>query len=346
MHRLLIAWSMAACSLLDDGTPDPEPEVEMTAPKARTESVTDTFHGTPVDDPYRWLEDADSAEVAAFTEAQNTLARAALATYPVRDALKMELTALLGAERTTHGALAFAGGRIFAMRRQPPKRQSFLVELEDLSIDAPARTLVDPDTLDADGLVSIDWYVPSPDGTRVAVSLSRAGTESGDLHIYDVATGELVEAPLPRVNGGTAGGSLVWDADSQGVFYTRYPREGERSAEDLDFYVQLWHHDLGADPADDRYEIGKDFPRIAEIDVAIHHATGRLLVTVQDGDGGEFAHWLRDADGAYRQLSSFGDGTLQITFSEDGSQLLAISRTVAPTGRLLRFGVGETVAEA
>ena len=70
---------------------------------------------------------------------------------------------------------------------------------------------------------------------------------------------------VPRVNYGTAGGSLAWDADGTGFFYTRYPREGERPAADLDFYLQVYHHRIGSPAADDRYEIGKDFPRIAEI---------------------------------------------------------------------------------
>ncbi|MEN0063816.1 MAG: prolyl oligopeptidase family serine peptidase [Myxococcota bacterium] len=335
---------LSACSMF--GPSVDEPMGPQPPAPARVEVVTDTFHGQAVEDPYRWLEAADTEETQAFVAAQNAYTEATLRTYPVREALKTELSTILGARRTTHGGLAFGGSRIFALRREPPKRQRFLVELDDLSREAPARTLLDPETMDAEGLTTIDWFVPSPDGRKVAVSLSRAGTESGDVYVLDVETGEFTEPPLPRVHGGTAGGALTWDPDGQGFLYTRYPRPGERPAEDEAFYVQLYHHALGDSASDDRYEMGKDFPRIAEIDVESHYGTGRVIVTVQDGDGGRFAHWLRDADGDYRQLSDFGDRTVMITFSEDGTSLLAVSLAGTPTGRIVRFGVDETFVQS
>ena len=68
------------------------------------------------------------------------------------------------------------------------------------------RVLVDPNTLDPSGATAIDWYVPSPDGSLVAVSLSQHGTEDGTLHLYAVESGAEVDVEIPRVNSGTAGG--------------------------------------------------------------------------------------------------------------------------------------------
>ncbi len=194
--------------------------------------------------------------------------------------------------------------------------------------------------------ISSDWCVPSPDGSKIAVSLSRGGTESGDLYILDVETTEALEEPIPRVNGGTAGGVAAWTADGAQLLYSRYPRGGERPAEDMLFYVQLYRHTLGTDPATDVLDLEAELPRIAEIDLEAHHATGRFLVTVQDGDGGAFSHWLREPDGTHRKLSTFGDRTVMITFSEDGSELYAVSFADAPRGRILRLPIDGTVAEA
>ncbi len=96
------------------------------------------------------------------------------------------------------------------------------------SPDAPqeARALVDPNAIDSGGTTSIDWYVPSPDGKVVAVSLSHAGTEAGDVHLYETASGKEVHEVIPRVNTGTAGGDLAWLPDGAGFFYTRHPRDG------------------------------------------------------------------------------------------------------------------------
>src|SRR5208282_420879 len=151
------------------------------------------------------------------------------------------------------------------------------------------RVVVDPNQLDSKGTTAIDFYVPSTDGKLVAVSLSKGGSESGDVHVFEVATGKPLADVIPRVNGGTAGGSAAWNADSSGFYYTRYPRSGERPPADLDFYQQVYFHRLGTDPKQDTYSIGKEFPRIAEI---LLHASddGRyILLSMANGDGGEFA---------------------------------------------------------
>ena len=92
---------------------------------------------------------------------------------------------------------------------------------------------------------TIDWFVPSPDGRKIAVSLSKGGTESGDAHVFDVATMKPIGEPhhaRPRRHRRRLAGL---ERDGSGFWYTRYPREGERPAADLAFYQQVWFHQLG-----------------------------------------------------------------------------------------------------
>ncbi len=138
------------------------------------------------------------------------------------------------------------------------------------------------------------------------------------------------------MNTGTAGGSLAWAPDGKGVYYTRHPREGEKPDEDLNFFQQAYFHTLGSDTAEDRFELGKDFPRIAEIQFEPHHESGQLLLTVQDGDGGEFGHYLRSSTGEWRQFSQFGDKIVNATFSRDGKSLYLLSRQKSPRGKIVR----------
>jgi prolyl oligopeptidase len=306
-------------------------------PSTPTKPVTDTYHGTNVVDPYRWLEDGNDKAVQAWSEAQNKHARAYLDKLPDTDLLRTNIKAVIAAKVTTHGNLQFRPGKLFAIRRQPPKEQPFLVVLPSPDKPDEARTLVDPSTIDAKGTTAIDWYVPSPDGSLVAVSLSKNGSESGDVHIYDTATGKLVHEVIPRVQNGTAGGDLAWAPDGKGFYYTRYPRGKERAEEDRDFYQQVYFHALGTATEKDRYELGKDFPRIVEMRLTMHNPTGRLLVSAQNGDGGEFAFYLREPDGAYRQFSTFKDRLVQANFLPNG-ELLAVSRQDAPRGKILRLG--------
>src|SRR5262249_19144184 len=159
--------------------------------------------------------------------------------------------------------------------------QPFLVVMPAPDKPDEARVLLDPGELDKKGTTTIDFFVPSPDGRLVAVSLSKNGSESGDVTILDVETGKPVDVVIPRVNGGTAGGDLAGARDGKGSYYPRYPRGKERPAEDMDFYQQLYFHALGTPTEKDRYELGKDLPRIAEIKVETDQGSGRVLASVQ-----------------------------------------------------------------
>ena len=104
----------------------------------------------------------------------------------------------------------------------------------------------------------------------------------------------------------------------------------------MNFYQQLYFHQLGTDSAEDRFELGKGFPRIAEIEVEVHQPSGMALCNVQNGDGGEFSHHVRGIDGKWRQISEFGDKLVQATFEPSGS-ILAITRAGAPRGKIIRI---------
>jgi prolyl oligopeptidase len=307
-------------------------------PPTKKDPVKDAYHGVAVADDYRWLEDWSNKDVQSWSEAQNKYAREHLDKLPGVETLRNQLTKILAAKTTSHGGFAYRGGQLFAMRRQPPKQQPFLVVLPAPDQPDKARVLVDPNEIDVKGTTAIDWYVPSPDGKLVAVSISKGGTESGDIHIYETASGKEAYEVVPRVNGGTAGGDLAWAADGKGFYYTRYPRGKERPAEDLDFFQQVYYHTLGEPTEKDRYEMGKDLPRIAEIKLEGDDATGRVLATVQNGDGGEFAFFLRDPDGKWRQFSTFKDKLVQAAFGRH-DDLFVISLEGAPHGKLLRLSV-------
>ncbi len=352
-QRITIAVALAltaGCGGTSAHTEEPAQSVEAPPPPEETAAeasgppvaeqrpVTNTYHGTEVVDPYQWLENPDDPAVQAWSDAENTYARRLLTGLPNIAAIHERVQALMAAPTRSHYGLIHRGGKIFGFERRPPREQPFVVVMD--SVDAPdeARVIVDPTALDASGAISIDWFVPSPDGRLVAASLSRGGSERGDVHVFDEQTGQQVHEVIEHVNGGTAGGDLAWMPDASGFFYTRYPRPGERSAEDENFYQQLYFHRLGTPAGEDRYELGRDFPRIAEIQLHMHDRSGRLLATVQNGDGGEFAMYLRERDGNWRQFSTFDDGIVQAAFGPS-DDLYIVSRHEAPRGKVLRVPI-------
>ena len=298
--------------------------------------VTDVYHGVKVVDDYRWLEDFNDPAVRKWADAQTAYARSYLDAVPARMALYEQLKRLLSYPSPAYYGLAYRGDVLFAMKSQPPKEQPFLITLESPDKPASERVVVDPNRLDARGTTAIDFYVPSTDGKLVAVSLSEGGSESGDVHIFEVATGKALADVIPRVNGGTAGGSLAWNADGSGFYYTRYPRGAERPKKDMGFYQQVHFHRLGTKTEKDAYSLGKDFPRIAEVTLQSSHDGRWILATMANGDGGEFAHYLLGPSGEWRQITRLADQVTRARFGLDGN-LYLLSLQNAPRGKILKL---------
>ena len=316
-------------------------------PQTPKRPVTDDYRGTKVVDDYRWLENGADPEVQRWSDAENTYARSVLDALPSRAAIAKRVTALLSWESPAYFGLQERGGVLFALKQQPPREQAFLIVLGSPFDAKSERVVLDPVAIDPSGGTAIDFYAPARDGRYVAVSLSKGGSEDGDVHVYEVSTGKEIAADVvPRVNGGTAGGSVAWNADGTGFFYTRYPRGQERPPEDLSFFQQVWFHKLGTPTSADTYAIGRDFPRIAEIQLQSSRDGRFVLATVALGDGGQFMHWLRGPGGEWSQLTRYEDAVTVVRFGLDG-RLYLLSKKAAPRGQLLRVSLGEPVlAEA
>lgn len=302
--------------------------------------VVNEYHGVKVVDPYQWLENWDDSRVQSWSNEQNAYARNVLNNLPNLKELRERITQILTAESVSYSSLCWCKDKLFAVKRQPPLEQPFLVVMPSVQEPEFEKVVVDPAKIDPSGQTSIDWYVPSPDGNLVAVSLSVGGSESGDVHIYETRTGKEIEETIPRVNGGTAGGDVAWTTDGSGFYYTRYPRTDERPPEDMDFYQHVWFHRMGTSPEKDGYEIGKDFPRIAEINLESDMDSGKILATVQYGDSGRFAYYLRMSAGDWKQIIDYDEQVVQATFGADDT-LFLISRKNAPRGKLLKLSLAD-----
>jgi len=310
-------------------------------PKVATEKrpVTDTYHGQVIEDPYRWLENASSPDVKEWTRKQNERTRAYYSALPYREGLAQQLMQLRSEESARFYGLQERKGRIFALRFKPPAQQPVLVRLSSLNPPALWKVVFDPNDYDTNGTTAIDWYVPSLDGRLVAVSLSKNGSEDGTLHFFEVDTGKELPDRIPRVQYPTGGGSAAWLPDNSAILYTRFPSAGERPDADLNFYQQVWRHRLGSPMSEDAYEIGKEFPRIAEIELESSEDARTHVAIVANGDGGDFAHYFRDSTGKWRQITKFDDGAKAARVGKDNAlYLLSLDR--APNGKILRLEAG------
>jgi prolyl oligopeptidase len=212
--------------------------------------VVEVLHGTEVHDPYRWLEDGDSEEVAGWSAAQNARTRAVLDTLPARPALHARLTELL--QVGVVGAPHVAGDRVFTLQREGDQDQAVVVMRSAVDSSVPARTVVDPHAMAADHAAAIDWYSPSPDGRLVAFGVSEGGSEHGTLRIVDVDTGDYLGDEIPHIRHP----SLSWLPDGSAFAYSRLPDPATVAAGEEGYWETVWWHVVGQDPAGDELLLG------------------------------------------------------------------------------------------
>jgi len=304
-------------------------------PQTPKKPVTDEYQGVKVEDNYQWLEQDDDPAVKAWSDAQSRRTREYLDKLPDRAAIEKQLTDWYAKTSPSYSGIVSRPGILFARTFQPPKQQQMLVTLASAEDLKSERMVLDPNKLDPSGKTAIDWFVPSHDGKYVAMSISRGGSEDGTLHVYETTTGKPLKDSIAHVQYPTAGGSAAWNADGTGIYYTRFPRKGERPDSDLNFYQQVYFHKIGTADSEDTYSIGKDFPRIAEIKLEASRDGKYILATVANGDGGDFTHYLLGPDGNWKQLTQFSDQIKAARIGRDGA-LYLLSRADAPRGKILR----------
>src|SRR6201997_4995493 len=214
-------------------------------PKTKTVEQVDDYHGVKVADPYRWLEDTDSAETHDWVEAENKLTFGYLDQIPYRGAIRDRLLKLWNYERFT--VPEQQGRRYFYQHNNGLQNQNVLLVAE--SLNAEPRVLLDPNTLSADGTVALAGTAISDDGKLMAYGTAASGSDWTEWHVRDVATGK----ELPDLIKWVKFSDASWTKDDKGFFYSRYdePKEG-MALRDTVYFQKLYYHRLGTAQNDDK----------------------------------------------------------------------------------------------
>ncbi len=216
----------------------------FTYPAAHQIEQSDNYHGVNVKDPYRWLEDPDSAETKNWIVGQNKVTGEYLSNIAPKEKIQQRLTNLWDYEK--YGSPFKRSIYYFYFKNDGLQNQSVLYALNSLN-DEP-RILLDPNQLSEDGTVALSGLSISDDGKWLAYGLSTAGSDWIEYKVKDIETGKDSSDHLKWIK--FSGAS--WTKDNQGFFYSRYdgPNE-ETKLEDVNYYQKLYYHRLGTEQAED-----------------------------------------------------------------------------------------------
>ncbi|MEV8531894.1 prolyl oligopeptidase family serine peptidase [Streptomyces sp. NPDC051211] len=301
-----------------------KPSLPLEVPTTRKDPHSGyTLHGRRFDDPYAWLERLDDAETRNWIAAQEAAARAVLDEVPGRDRLRTAVTRSSRHTRLSPPVPAGPHGHEFFWQADADDEKLALMLRRGK--DAPAETVLDPNTWESDR--ALVFAEPSPDGALVAFGKAVGGTHDAVIHLLDVASGRL----LPERPRGTGHSSVAWRPDSSGFFYTACPEPGEVPAGEEAYWHAVYEHRIGAGtPA--RRVFGDDREKDYWCSVRVSECGRFAVLYTWDYVHANSVHLLRLADDALIPVAPGMRSLNQVQVI--GDSLLVRTDLDAPRGRL------------
>jgi prolyl oligopeptidase len=212
-------------------------------PVAEKQDVVDTYFGVDVADPYRWLEDDTTQQVADWVKAENQITQDYLGKIPFRDQLKQRLTDIFNYEKI--GTPFKKHGKYYFYKNDGLQNQSVLYTKETL--DGEASVLLDPNTFSDNGTVALSGISFSNNGKYLAYIISRSGSDWNEIYVLDLATKQLTNDHIQWAKFTDAS----WLGD--GFYYSAYdaPDKGKEFS-NVNENHKIYYHQLGDDQKNDK----------------------------------------------------------------------------------------------
>ncbi|MBX9693152.1 MAG: prolyl oligopeptidase family serine peptidase, partial [Cyanobacteria bacterium] len=300
----------------------------------------DTYHGTKIDDPYRWLEEGSNQDTRSWIESQNRVTRKYLDDIKVREAINKRLEKLWDYEKFSTPFKE--GGRVFFFKNTGLQNQDVLFVKDDKE-DATARELLDPNKLSADGTVALSGVAVSDDGKLLAYSVSESGSDWQEWRVRDIDTGNDLKDRLRWAKFSSAS----WTTDNQGFFYSKYDEpKAEDKFEGRNYFQKLYYHKLGEDQARDKLIYERKDEKEWGFDGTVTEDGKYLIIHVWKGTEPKnriFVKALGSTDAEVMELLEKADAKYHFVGNE-GSKLWFRTDLSAPRGRLIAIDLDKSKA--
>ncbi len=220
-------------------------------PATAQEEVVDNVFGTPVADPYRWLEDDMSAETADWVKRQNVVTFGYLEQIPYREEIRSRLTAMWNYEK--YGAPFKRGDYTYFMKNDGLQNQFVVYRQKD---GGEAEVFLDPNKFSEDGTTSLSDMGFSSDGNMVAYSISEGGSDWRKIIVMNVVTMEVIGDPLIDIKFS----GISWQGN-EGFYYSSYDRPDGSELSAMTDHHKLYFHRIGTPQSEDKVVFGADLKR-------------------------------------------------------------------------------------
>ena len=331
-----------AVSLLTACSQNVETEQEantqsMSYPETRKGDVVDTYFGTEVADPYRWLEDDRSEETENWVKAQNEVTFAHLESIPYRETIEKRLTELWNYEKIS---APFEEGDYTYFYKNDGLQNQYVVYRQ--KGDEEPEVFLDPNTFSEDGTTSLAQLTFSDDGSLAAYSISEGGSDWRKIIVIDAETKEQLEDPLVDIKFS----GISWGGN-EGFYYSSYDKpEGSELSAKTDQH-KLYYHELGTDQSDDELVFGgTDAEKHRYVGGSVTDDDRYLLISAANSTSGNKL-FLKDLTDEDSELVTVLDHTNSDTrvLDNDGSKLYLVTNLDAPNQRVVTVDASNPTPE-
>ncbi|MDE3273548.1 prolyl oligopeptidase family serine peptidase [Pseudoalteromonas sp. G4] len=335
------ALALAVCTALvgcgaekSADTTQVEAKVEQTVtqtalsyPETKKGNVVDTYFGTQVADPYRWLEDDMSDETAQWVKTQNKVTFDYLSQIPYRDKLKERLTKLMDYEKVS---APFKEGKYTYFYKNDGLQNQYVI-YRQVEGGEP-EVFLDPNTFSEDGTTSLAGITFSKDGSLAAYQISEGGSDWRKVIIIDVETKKQIEDTLVDVKFS----GLSW-VGNEGFYYSSYDKpEGSELSAKTDQH-KLYFHKLGTKQSEDKVVFGgTDTQKHRYVGGYVTEDDRYLLISAAVSTSGNklFIKDLTKPDSKLETILDHTNSDTQVIYNE-GAKLYLVTNLDAPNKRVV-----------
>lgn len=325
-------WA-AAVLFCSSSYAQPMKNTSLNYPQTKKGAVTDTYFGTEVPDPYRWLEDDRAADTKAWVQAENEVTQSYLSKIPYRQAIYQRLEKLWNYEK--FGAPFKRGQYLYYYKNDGLQNQAVLYR--QLNNGAP-EIFLDPNKFSADGTTSLSGISFSKDGSLAAYQLSEGGSDWTKVVVMRTADKSVVGDTLKDVKFS----GLAWKGN-EGFYYSSYdkPKEGSQLS-GLTQYHKLYFHRLNTPQSQDKLIFGGEQTPRRYIGAYLTEDERYLVITAANSTTGNELY-LQDLTQPNSQIITVVDNfdNEHEVVDNEGPQLFIHTNLYAPNYRLVTAEVSK-----